>query len=279
MAVRIHRPMKIVRGGKRSGFASGTYGRATRLPITAGKVVAVVVTKRPWLAEHVGLKLAWQTVKPIRVVVCSAVDDYYPDPIIAALPGIPVVIVPAPKHMVLGALRNLAMDHAAADSDDETICCTIDDDDLYGTRYFEGILDAWRKHSDALIVGVASWAVTTATVPPRDPPSYGAAAQGGVVAGVAGATISIPAAVWKQRALRYPDITIGEDVELQRVAVRRKAIVSAYFGEFVAVRYDHPEHAHVSPPPITMPKSEVFASEKRSVRRAGNGVRVRKETP
>lgn len=210
-------------------------------------VVAVIVTKRPWLADYVGRKLAWQTHRPAVVVVCTAVPDYDVAPIKRQLPGVAVHLVVDRDQRVLGDLRNFAMSSASKHASERAILCSVDDDDLYGRDYFEGIVDAWRRHPDASIVGRASWARIEVTAPPADTFSPQRGVRGGPIYGIAGATISIPAKVWRA-GLRYHSHRIGEDIEIQRrITKQGRSIVSAYFGTFVAVRYRGDRHGHTSP--------------------------------
>lgn len=210
----------------------------------------MVVTKRPWLAEYVGRKLAWQSHRPSLVVVCTAVENYDVAPIRKHLPESKVeLIVALPSH-VLGMLRNEAMQAASERADVNAIMCTIDDDDLYGTTYLEGIVDAWSRHPEALVVGRASFESKLVTTTPSQPPPVRAGLPSGRVAGVAGATISIPVQVWRNRPeLRYPPITIGEDIALLGIAFREGGIIGASFGDFMALRYSDEKHGHVSPEP------------------------------
>lgn len=228
---------------------------AASRPIFAGgdvKIVLLVVTKRPQLAEHVVRNIGWQTVKPGRVVVCTARADYDPTPFERT--GVPFELVHDREGRILGSLRNLGVDAACHGADASTLVCSFDDDDLYGPSYLEGIADAWRKHPGAMIIGRSSWRWQTVHELPTVPPDPDPTVAGGMVAGVAGATISIPVAVW--RALpyfRYPAIHIGEDIALQKIAARHKAIVSAYLGDFVALRHAVADHEHTSPPPAAPP--------------------------
>ena len=225
-------------------------------PATAGptSIVAVVVTKRPWLVEHIAMKLAWQTLRPSAVVVCSALRSYDVGPIAAALPGAHVELVDGGSR-ILGDLRNLAMQTAAERGGEHALLCTIDDDDLYGPNYLAGIADARARHPEAMIVGRATFRWQTTSELPIEPPSTDPDARTGIVTGVSGATISIPASTWIRRPdFRYPGVHIGEDVALQARAFVHRAIVGAYFGDFMAIRYADPAHGHTSPAPQETPR-------------------------
>lgn len=213
-----------------------------------GEVVAVVVTKRPWLAEHVGRMLAWQSLRPVAVVVCSAHPDYDPSPIRVELPDVPVTFVPAYAMASIGTLRNLAME-AANSLAPNAIMCTVDDDDCYGIHYFAGIVDAWQRHPIALVVGLGSFETVTVQSPPRVPLKQDHRFRAGLRAPIGGATISIPAKVWRERPdLRYPtNVGCGEDMELLKIAHAENRVAAAYFGDFVALRYADPAHGHTSP--------------------------------
>lgn len=212
-------------------------------------VIAVVVTKRPEFAAYVARKLSWQSHRPSSVVICTAVETYDVAPIVAALPGVEVRLVLDKEARILGALRNFAMESAMTAAPDTAILCTIDDDDMYGPDYLAGIVDAWRRHPDAILIGRSSWAWLAVTEPPKYPTPNNAWARGGLTQGVAGATISVPAKAWRSRpTLRYPEIAIGEDVGFQAIASAQCPTVSAYFGSFTALRYGD-AHCHTSPQP------------------------------
>jgi len=212
-----------------------------------GDAIAVVVTKRPWLAAHVGRMLAWQTLRPSHVVVCSACGDYDTAPIKDALPDVPVVFVHARAEMPLGELRNIAMEAASALSN-TAIMCTIDDDDCYGTHYLAGIVDAWQRHPIAVVVGLGSFETRTVDAPPLEPLTQKYRSRTGLRAAIGGATISIPTKVWRERTdLRYPEMGgSGEDIEFLATAQRENRVAAAYFGDFVALRYTDPAHGHTS---------------------------------
>jgi len=234
----------------------GMNPQVTPVDTSHVKIVAVVVTKRPWLADHVGRMLAWQTLRPIRIVVCTAVPSYDDEPIRRHNPGTKIEVVTAGKDLVLGQLRNVAMDAAAHGSPDEALLCTLDDDDCYGTRYFEGIGDAWCRHPFALVIGLGSWDTQTVDRPPHTPLHQSGRPRGGPLSGVAGATLSIPAKIWRERTdLRYPAVAVGEDIELLTIARRENRVVGAYFGDFVALRYSDPRHDHSSPNQGLLPQT------------------------
>lgn len=240
------------------------------------RAIAVVVTKRPWLADYIGRKLAWQTCRPSHVVVCTAVADYDLSPIAAQLAGVEVDLVVVPKEHVLGQLRNAAMQAAAVRSDEHGILCTIDDDDLYGSNYLEGILDAWVRHPRALVIGRASYTVRIVTEPPREPHVQASARVGRVIS-VAGSTICIPASAWYERPdFRYREIPIGEDIELLERARTQGEIISAYFGDYVILRFTDERHAHTSPSSAAEVASKLRSGVQRGVQRVqGRGVVVR----
>ncbi len=211
-----------------------------------GDAIAVVVTKRPWLAGYVGRMLAWQSLCPSQIVICSAGHDYDTSPIKNALPDVPVVFVRGGQAASLGELRNTAME-AASSLSSTAILCTIDDDDCYGVHYLAGIVDAWQRHPIALVVGLGSFETRAVDAPPSEALIQRYRARAGLRASVGGATISIPSKVWREREdLRYPAVACGEDIELLKIAQQENRVVGAYFGDFVALRYSDPAHAHTS---------------------------------
>jgi hypothetical protein len=249
-AIRIREHAVAVQPGPDASLADGVA------PAPAGptSIVAVVVTKRPWLAEHIAMKLAWQNLRPSAVIVCSALRSYDVGPIATALPGVHVELIDGGSR-ILGDLRNLAMQTAADRGGAHSLLCTVDDDDLYGPNYMAGMADAWMRHPEAMIVGRATFRWHTTTELPTEPPSADPDARTGIVTGVSGATISIPASTWIRRPdFRYPGVHIGEDVALQARAFVHRAIVGAYFGDFMAIRYADPAHGHTSPAPQETPR-------------------------
>jgi hypothetical protein len=211
-----------------------------------GEAIAVVVSKRPGMAAYVGRMLAWQSLRPTHVVVCSSVRDYDTKPIEEALPGIPVVFVRADGAASLGELRNSAMQVASSLSD-KAIMCTIDDDDCYGVHYLAGIMHAWHRHPIALVVGLGSFETRSVDGPPAGPLTQRYRVRSGLRAPISGATISIPVRVWKERHdLRYAAIGCGEDIEFLKRVQAENRVAAAAFGDFVALRYTDPAHAHTS---------------------------------
>ncbi len=212
------------------------------------KAAAVIVTKRPWLAPFIAQQLAWQQSKPTFVLVASADIDYDITPIKEALPDAEVDLVPVNADLNLGELRNLAMSLAAEQVDDDTLLCTIDDDDAYGPDYLAGLLDAFGRHPQALIIGRASFQGIEVREPPTEPPPSNPRVRRGIVPGVAGSTISIPARAWRDKPeFRYPPVACGEDVALQAIARQARGIVSANFGDYAPLRWLSAEHQHTSP--------------------------------
>jgi hypothetical protein len=216
--------------------------RAEALP-----VVVVVVTKRPWLAEQVAHLLRWQEQRPTRVVICTVVAEYDISPIRDAIAEVDLVI--AQSGTTLRGLRNLGAQRAVDAAGADAIVATMDDDDLYGPDYLRGIVDAWRRHPEAIIVGRACYGVLHVSEPPKHVPGgLDSTCMSGPCPGVAGSTISFRASTWRSRAaFRYPsEGGIGEDIQLLEIARRMGLIVSAYFGTYRIVRYSNPDHGHIS---------------------------------
>ncbi len=210
-----------------------------------GDVIAVVVTKRPWLAPYVGRMLAWQSLRPKHVVVCSALE-YDIAPIEATLASVPVLRLSARADASLGEMRNMAMDVASTLSD-TAILCTIDDDDSYGVDYLAGIVHAWQTHPIALCVGLGSFETQTVAEAPFAPARQTQRQRAGLRAPISGATISVPSRVWRERTdLRYPTVGSGEDIAFLKRVQRENRVAAAYFGDFVALRYTDPAHGHTS---------------------------------
>jgi hypothetical protein len=232
----------------RSTRAAAPTPIASSAPPCNLQAAAIVVTKRPWLASFVAQNLGWQSKKPAFVLVASSAADYDIAPIKAALPDATVDFVPVSADLNLGELRNLAMSIAAEQVDDDFLLCTIDDDDGYGQDYLEGLLDAFQRHPAALIIGRASFQGIEVAEAPTIPPPPNPRVRKGLVPGVAGSTISVPAKLWRDRGeFRYPPIAIGEDVALQAIARRERGIVSANFGDYAPLRWRNAEHGHTSP--------------------------------
>lgn len=224
------------------------------------KIAAICTSKRPDFYHCFFQNMALQGRRPDFMVLCCHTDSKPKESVgfsrLCAEIGLSASVIFHSGSKPYGQAFNQAWSLAASLVGNDGILCKIDDDDVYGPRYFNTVLSCFESHPDAIMVGASAyWTIYPDSSAMPVYQELALASRPGTCVTVVGATICLKSEFFlKWPTLRFDESKIfGVDVglmmtlhHLYRVATGTvdSPIYDIGHDQFIARRFVTGAHGH-----------------------------------